>query len=95
MSKRSANDTQDGQPFQKAQASGNRREVLVMDERGEFEDAWEDEIESDQEVVNADGGEEDEDGLQSYKASRILIMIDSLHHRRNGCRRCTSRYRGV
>lgn len=76
MSKRSANDTQDGQPFQKAQASGNRREVPVMDERGEFEDAWEDEIESDEEVANADGAEEDEDGLKSYKVSRILILTD-------------------
>ncbi|KIM47806.1 hypothetical protein M413DRAFT_439485 [Hebeloma cylindrosporum] len=62
MSKRSANDTQDGQPFQKTQASGNRREVPVVDERGEFEDAWEDEIESDEEITNANA-EEDEDGM--------------------------------
>ena len=75
MSKRSANDTQDGQPFQKAQASGNRREVPVIDERGEFEDAWEDEIESDEELANANEEEENEDGLQSYKAPRTLILI--------------------
>jgi ribosome assembly protein RRB1 len=76
MSKRSANDTQDGQPFQKTQASGNRRDVPVIDERGEFEDAWEDEIESDEELANPDDEDEDEDGLQSYKASRFLILID-------------------
>ena len=76
MSKRSANDTQDGQPFQKTQASGNRRDVPVIDERGEFEDAWEDEIESDEELANPDDEDEDEDGLQSYNVSRFFVLID-------------------
>jgi len=74
MSKRSANDTQDGQPFQKTQPSGNRREVLLIDERGEFEDAWEDEIESDEDIANANA-EENEDGLKTYKTSTILVLI--------------------
>jgi len=74
MSKRSANDTQDGQPFPKTQASGNRREAPMIDERGEFEDAWEDEIESDEEIANANA-EENEDGLQTYKTSKILVLI--------------------
>ena len=73
MPKRSANDTQDGQPFQKTPASGNRRQDPVVNEMGEFEDAWEDEIESDEEVANAEM-EENEDGLQSYFTSSILML---------------------
>ncbi len=65
MSKRSATEvetsTRDGEPFQKASGSGQRRENVTPDEMGEFEDAWEDEIESDEDVV--DGAEaNDEDG---------------------------------
>jgi len=49
----------DGQAFKKAQGNGTKRETVAEDERGEFEDAWEDEIESDDDVINA---AEDEDG---------------------------------
>lgn len=63
MSKRSATEAQDGQPFQKTSASGSRRDMPAVDEMGEFEDAWEDEIESDQEVADAnEEDEKDEDG---------------------------------
>jgi hypothetical protein len=78
MPKRSANDIQDGQPFQKTPASGNRREVPVVNEMGDFEDAWEDEIESDEEVADADSdsdSEEKEDGLQSYFTCSIWMLI--------------------
>lgn len=37
----------DGQPFQKMRSSGVRRQS-VTDDMGEFEDAWEDEIEEDE-----------------------------------------------
>jgi len=84
MPKRPANDVQDGQPFQKTPASGNRREVPVVNEMGEFEDAWEDEIESDEEVAGADS-EENEDGLQSYFTLSILMLILFLYLHRNGC----------
>ena len=84
MPKRSANDTQDGQPFQKTPASGNRREVPVVNEMGEFEDAWEDEIESEEEVAGTDS-EENEDGLQSSFTSSVLILILFLYPHRNGC----------
>lgn len=67
MSKRSATELappgiQTGEPFNKAHGSGPKREVVAEDEMGEFEDAWEDELESDEEVVDAED-EEREDGV--------------------------------
>ncbi|KAH7914772.1 WD40-repeat-containing domain protein [Hygrophoropsis aurantiaca] len=69
MSKRTATDSQrsevEGQAFSKASGSGLKRENAAISEMGEFEDAWEDEIESDEEEVvvegEADGGE---DGME-------------------------------
>jgi len=61
MSKRAANDAQEGQPFQKTGASGSKRELQPLNEMGEFEDAWEDEIEE-EEVVN-ENEEDDENGI--------------------------------
>jgi ribosome assembly protein RRB1 len=62
MSKRSATEVvTEGQPYAKASSSGVRREPAAEDEMGEFEDAWEDEIESDEEVVDAEAAER-EDG---------------------------------
>ncbi|KAF9015584.1 glutamate-rich WD repeat containing 1 [Cyathus striatus] len=62
MSKRAAteviaSENQEGQAFAKVLPSGSRREN-VPNEMGEFEDAWEDEIESDEEVVDADDNQE-------------------------------------
>jgi ribosome assembly protein RRB1 len=51
----------EGQAFSKAPPSANRRESLPTNEMGEFEDAWEDEVESDEEVIDAQANE-DEDG---------------------------------
>lgn len=66
MSKRSADPIQgshSGEPFPKASTSGSKREINV-EEMGEFEDAWEDEIESDEEIVNAEESQDrDEDGM--------------------------------
>ncbi|KAF7347637.1 Ribosome assembly protein rrb1 [Mycena venus] len=67
MSKRSATElltpaTTAGQPFTKASGSGSKRDNVAPDEMGEFEDAWEDEIESDEEVVDAEATE-DADGM--------------------------------
>jgi ribosome assembly protein RRB1 len=63
MSKRTATElessTRTGEPFQKSSGSGQKRENVKADEMGEFEDAWEDEIESDEEVVDADVQGED------------------------------------
>ena len=52
------------------------------DGMGEFEDAWEDEIESDGEVVDAEAAEGEEGVIQpsSYTVSPILSLI------RHGCR---------
>lgn len=66
MSKRSATEllqtsTIDGKAFAKASGSGAKREAVPNDEMGEFEDAWEDDIESDEDVVDAEAGE-GEDG---------------------------------
>ena len=68
MSKRSATELapasiQPGEPFNKAHGSGLRREFVASDEMGEFEDAWEDELESDEDVVDAVEDEEQEDGV--------------------------------
>ena len=65
MAKRTATEVQtssDGQPFSKAKANGARRvSDIDVAEMGEFEDAWEDEIESDEEVV-VDSRQGDDDG---------------------------------
>ena len=56
-----AHGSQPGQPFSKASTSGAKRDPAV-EEMGEFEDAWEDEIESDDEVVvvgDEEGNSED------------------------------------
>ena len=50
-----------GQPYNKACGGGEKRESAAIDEMGEFEDAWEDEIESDEEILDAEV-EEHEDG---------------------------------
>ena len=69
MPKRTASDAllngQADQPFNKMPATGIRRESNSVDEMGEFEDAWEDEIESDQEVVDVDE-ERDDGGCASF-----------------------------
>jgi len=63
MSKRSATELETsaktGEPFSKASGIGQKRENVIPDEMGEFEDAWEDEIESDEEVIDAEAQNED------------------------------------
>lgn len=85
MPKRTASDAllngQADQPFNKMPATGIRRETCPIDEMGEFEDAWEDEIESDQEVVDADE-ERDDGGCTSFTCEYNLHAIIAL---RNGC----------
>jgi len=62
MSKRSASDRAiDGQAFAKASGSGAKRDENEVNDIGEFEDAWEDEIESEEEVVDGEAGDA-EDG---------------------------------
>lgn len=89
MSKRSATETltttqHDGQPFNKASGSGAKRENVTNDEMGEFEDAWEDEIESDEEVVDAEA-EQNDDGMstEAAEAFKILIFLSYGHRRQN------------
>ncbi|PPQ64506.1 hypothetical protein CVT26_002045 [Gymnopilus dilepis] len=74
MSKRAANDAHDDQPFPKA-PSGSKRENPVVDEMGEFEDAWEDEIESDEDVVDASKPEE-EDNEDGMDVDEVLPAIE-------------------
>ncbi|KAL4070760.1 WD40-repeat-containing domain protein [Scleroderma citrinum] len=63
MSKRSAADGQpEGQAYPKISGSAPRRNDTVADEMGEFEDAWEDEIESEEEPVDGEAGG-GEDGM--------------------------------
>lgn len=65
MSKRSATElaVQEGEPLNKAHGAGTRRESIAANEMGEFEDAWEDELESDEDVVDAGEDEGREDGV--------------------------------
>lgn len=78
MLKRTASDAlpngQVDQPFNKMSATGIRRETHSIDEMGEFEDAWEDEIESDEEVVDADE-ERDDGGCASFTCKYNLHAI--------------------
>jgi ribosome assembly protein RRB1 len=66
MSKRTATELSsidvDGQAFQKSSGSGPRRMINGNEGIGEFEDAWEDELESDEEIDNA-AVEEEEGGV--------------------------------
>jgi ribosome assembly protein RRB1 len=48
---------QDG-PYAKAPAGGAKRAPAAADEMGEFEDAWEDELESDEDAVDGGGSED-------------------------------------
>ncbi|THH06342.1 hypothetical protein EW145_g4146 [Phellinidium pouzarii] len=68
MSKRSVTELQSssthGQSFSKVSSSGARRPSGVdTSEMGEFEDAWEDDIESDEDVVDRKEGDDDEEGM--------------------------------
>ena len=69
MSKRTVTELQpsssnDGQAFSKVGSSGLKRESAVDDpEIGEFEDAWEDEIDSDEEIVEAENNGDEDEGL--------------------------------
>lgn len=65
MSKRSVTEVQttsnDVQKFAKTNETGGRRDAPIdTSEMGEFEDAWEDEIESDEEVVEGGGNDAEE-----------------------------------
>ncbi|KAK2461594.1 hypothetical protein APHAL10511_006057 [Amanita phalloides] len=78
MSKRSVTELappiiQEGEPVTKAHGTGLRREPITSEEMGEFEDAWEDELESDEEVVDAREDEEREDGMD---IDQVLPSVD-------------------
>ena len=87
MPKRIASDAlpngQADQPFKKMPATGIRRETHSIDEMGKFEDAWEDEIESDQEVADTDADEEREDG--GYASFTCKYNSHAIITFRNGC----------
>ncbi|KAG6866060.1 hypothetical protein C0991_009157 [Blastosporella zonata] len=65
MSKRSATEIVDtsskyARTVENASGPVSKRDNVDMDDMGEFEDAWEDEIESDEEVVDAESGDKEE-----------------------------------
>ena len=69
MPKRPANDTLcDEQPVSKAQPSSTRRDAPTEDEIGEFEDAWEDELESDEDITEAN---DDNSKISSHSCRSI------------------------
>lgn len=67
MSKRTATELQaastssDHEPRKTPRGSGSKPEKVLDEEMGEFEDGWEDEFESDEEVV--EGKDEDNEGM--------------------------------
>ncbi|PFH54854.1 hypothetical protein AMATHDRAFT_134327 [Amanita thiersii Skay4041] len=78
MSKRSATELvssvhYDGQPPSKTHDPASKRDRVSMDEMGEFEDAWEDELESDEEIF--DNTEADENG-DDMDVDQILPSVD-------------------
>jgi ribosome assembly protein RRB1 len=89
MSKRTVTDilsparTEGGQAFSKVSTNGAKRETTREDERGEFEDAWEDEIESDEDVVDADGAAEEGEGAS---ISSLYPLMRNPINARNGRR---------
>ena len=93
MAKRTASEflaasgADDGQASAKAPASKPRRVPESVDEMGEFEDAWEDELESDEDVVDA--GDDAEGGVCVLPASSRngLISIPRYGRRRAFIRR--------
>jgi len=66
----------DEQPVSKAQPTGTRRDANTENEMGEFEDAWEDELESDEDVTDAhdDNGEDHKYFLRNYPQSMQVWM---------------------
>ena len=72
MSKRSATEVNatsegHGEPRKTPRGESKQREHVADDEMGEFEDAWEDELESDEEVVDSEV-QKGEDGMCIYTA---------------------------
>lgn len=55
MPKRAATDARPGSEKASRRASGQARENSPEDEIGEFEDAWEDEIDDDDDAAQSDG----------------------------------------
>lgn len=85
MSKRSITEVQPtshhGQPFQKVSVGAAKREDIALEEMGEFEDAWEDEVDSEEEVI--EGNDNTNDGTSTFFSISLNIHDLLLRH---GCR---------
>ena len=70
------------QPFAKASTSGAKRNGdIETTEMGEFEDAWEDEIESDEEVMENKPDDNENDGMLKFlsgTSSLLFIQVKVL-----------------
>ena len=81
MAKRTVTEVQtsnDGQPFSKTKTNGARRVGDIdVAEMGEFEDAWEDEIESDEEVIvdSRQGDDGGEGGPFLFNEARLVLTM--------------------
>ena len=78
MPKRPATDAilQEGAVY-KAQSSSSRRDLPIEDEMGEFEDAWEDELESDEDVAETN----DENGVFTVFYAEWCLKLYSYGYR--------------
>ena len=91
MSKRTATEVQfasssNSDEHRKAhRASGSKLEKTHDEEMGEFEDGWEDEFESDEEVVDAEAGnEEGAPQIDSVNKSDDIDIVQRHGSRRGG-----------
>lgn len=85
MAKRSAADpSSDPLVNAKTLRSSEKRDVHPLDDIGEFEDAWEDELESDEEVVDADNPDGTRNSTHDFVSHSFVTHLLSCFSIRNG-----------
>lgn len=85
MAKRSAVDpSSDALVSSKTPRSSEKRVDISFDDIGEFEDAWEDELESDEEVVDADAPDGTSNSTNDSVPHFFVTCLSSCFFVRNG-----------
>lgn len=85
MAKRSATDpSSEGFVNAKTPRSSEKRDGPSVDDIGEFEDAWEDELESDEDVVDADAPDGTSNSTNDSVSHSFVTYIPSCFSIRNG-----------
>jgi hypothetical protein len=85
MAKRSATDpSSDALVNAKTPRYSEKRDVPSVDDIGEFEDAWEDELESDEDVVDADAPDGTSNSTHDPVSHSFVTYFSSCFSIRNG-----------